>query len=111
MTLKRHCGDLAELKKEELLDFLEVVRNLESALKKAFGAVMFNWTCLMNNAYQAKIPQPHVHWHFKPRYDKKVKFAGLVFEDLEFGHHYSREEIKVSDIIQKKIIEKIKNNL
>ncbi len=112
VTLKRHCGDLAELKKEEILDFLELVKKLESAFKKAFNATMFNWTCLMNNAYQEKNPTPHVHWHFRPRYNHLVKFAGLVFEDKEFGHHYARNtERKISNEVQEKIIEEIKENL
>jgi diadenosine tetraphosphate (Ap4A) HIT family hydrolase len=112
VDLKRHCGDLADLKPDEQKDLFKVVKLLEGALRDAFGAVMFNWTCLMNNAYKAKIPKPHVHWHFRPRYDKKVKFAGLIFEDLEFAHHYSRErKLEVSSDVKKKIIEKISENL
>jgi len=112
VNLKRHCGDLADLKPDEQKDLFKVVKLLEGALRDAFGAVMFNWTCLMNNAYKAKIPKPHVHWHFRPRYDKKVKFAGMVFEDLEFAHHYGRErKLEVSSDVKKKIIEKISENL
>jgi diadenosine tetraphosphate (Ap4A) HIT family hydrolase len=112
VTLKRHAGDLADLSKDETLDFLNLVRKLENALRKAFNATMFNWACLMNNAYQEKKPEPHVHWHFKPRYREKVKFAGMIFEDPEFGHHYSRERrIEISEQIMKKIAEKIRENL
>jgi diadenosine tetraphosphate (Ap4A) HIT family hydrolase len=112
VNLKRHCGDLAELKKEELLDFLEVVKSLETASRKAFGAVMFNWTCLMNHAYKAKIPAPHVHWHFRPRYDRLIKFAGIAFKDPEFGHHYDRDRKQiVSSKIIIQIVKKIKENL
>jgi diadenosine tetraphosphate (Ap4A) HIT family hydrolase len=112
VNLKRHCGDLADLKPDEQKDLFKVVKLLEGALRDAFGAVMFNWTCLMNNAYKAKIPKPHVHWHFRPRYDKKVKFTGIVFEDLEFAHHYSRErKLEVSSDVKKKIIEMISENL
>jgi len=111
VTLKRHCGDLAELKQEEWLDFAEIIKRLESALKKSFKATMFNWTCLMNNAYQVDPPNPHVHWHFRPRYNHKVEFAGAIFEDPEFGHHYDRARTQeVSDRVKKKIIEKIKEN-
>lgn len=112
IVLKRHCGDLAELDDEEWLDFKEVVKRLESALKKSFNATMFNWTCLMNNAYQNNPPNPHVHWHFRPRYNHKVEFEGITFEDPDFRYHYDRtRDQKISDEIKRKIIEKIKENL
>ena len=112
VVLKRHCGDLAELKREEWLDFVELVRKLESALRKAFGATMFNWTCLMNNAYQHDPPNPHVHWHFRPRYDHEVKFAGEVFRDPDFGYHYDRKRTQmVSEEVKRKIIEEIRKYL
>jgi len=112
VVLKRHCGDLAELRPEEWSDFAELVKKLESALRKAFGATMFNWTCLMNNAYQHDPPNPHVHWHFRPRYDHEVKFAGVVFRDPGFGHHYDRMRVqRVSEDVKRKIIEEIKQNL
>ena len=111
VVLKRHCGDLAELTKEELLDFHEIAKKLESALKKSFNATMFNWTCLMNDSYKNIPPNPHVHWHFRPRYNHKVEFSGLTFEDKEFAHHYARGTAKeISEDIRKKIIEKIKDN-
>lgn len=112
VSLKRHCGDLAELNQEEVLDFIYLVKKLESAAKKAFNATMFNWTCLMNNAYQKKPYNPHVHWHFRPRYNHKVNFAGIVFEDAAFGHHYDKGNFQeVSDDVRRRIIEKIRQNL
>ena len=112
ITLKRHSGDLAELTDEEWLDFSELVKRLESALKKSFNATMFNWTCLMNNAYQNEPPNPHIHWHFRPRYNHKVEFAGLTFKDPEFGHHYDRaRKQEVSNDVKRKILEKIRENL
>ena len=112
IELKRHCGSLSKVTKEEWLDFTEVVKKLESALTKAFGATMFNWTCLMNNAYKNNPPNPHVHWHFRPRYNHEIKFAGLTFEDTEFGKHYSQKtKREVSEEVKKQIIKRIKENL
>lgn len=109
---KRHCEELSELKQEEWLDFADVVNKLEKALEKTFGATMFNWTCMMNDSYKSENPNPHVHWHFRPRYNHKVEFAGLIFEDSEFGHHYDRKRTQeVSDKIRKEIIQKIRNIL
>lgn len=52
----RNVGTLSDLTKDEWLDFAKLVKKIESSFKKAFGATMFNWTCLMNNAFQEKTP-------------------------------------------------------
>lgn len=112
VLLKRDCGDLAEVNREEFTDLLEnVIQKLEKACTEAFGAKMFNWACLMNNAYQEPDPKPQVHWHFRPRYDHPVEFAGETFEDPNFGHHYKRGDDfnrEVSPAVQRKIIEEIR---
>lgn len=112
VTLKRHCGDLAELTKEEQRNFFEVVKKLENAIRKAFGANLFNWTCLMNSSFKKKPWNPHVHWHVRPRYSKNVEFEGEIFEDKEFGSHYERKtDKKVSEQAIDEIINRIKVNL
>lgn len=114
VVLKRQCGDLAGLNQEEILDFAEVVKKLESALRKTFNATMFNWGCLMNNAYQETPADPQVHWHFRPRYDHPVEFAGQTFADPNFGHHYLRlpeDEYLASAGLLNQIGEEIKGNL
>ena len=112
IILKRHCDSLSKLKIEEIIDFLEVVKKLENTIKKSFNATMFNWSCLMNNAYKSNNPNPHIHWHLRPRYKEKVKFDNITFEDLEFAHHYDNKKVlKPSQIILNKIILKIKENL
>lgn len=114
LVLKRSCGDLAELKQEEILDFFDLVKKLEAALRKTFDATMFNWGCLMNDAYQETPPNPQVHWHFRPRYNHPVQFAGQTFTDPNFGHHYLREPkdayLAPSDLLQL-IATEIKKNL
>jgi len=97
---------LSDLAGDEWDDFSKVVKTLESTYKEALGATLFNWGCLMNDAYQNKPPNPHVHWHLRPRYEKPIKLFGLTFEDLEFGHHYARPEISYTAPreIQEKII-------
>ncbi len=112
VTLKRHCGSLSELTLEEWENFAVVVEQLEAACKKSLSAVMFNWTCLMNMAYQEKPPQPHVHWHFRPRYDHDVMILDTQFVDPEFGHHYSRDRKQiVNPKVSREIIAKIKAHL
>ncbi len=110
---KRHFGNMADITKEEVLDFLEVVKKLEGALRKAFRATMFNWMCLMNNFYQKENPNPHLHWHMKPRYREKVLFAGEIFDDGEFGHHYddSKDKAVESKDMRVAIVKEIQKNL
>ncbi|NCU37715.1 HIT family protein [Candidatus Saccharibacteria bacterium] len=94
VTLKKHKGDLADLTDSEWLEFADIVKTLEAAVRHAFGATLFNWVCLMNNAFQTEHAKPHIHWHFRPRYDHKVTFSGTVFSDPSFGHHYDRTHVK-----------------
>lgn len=108
IELKRNCGTLSQLTKEEWDDFHRVVKKLESLFKECFGATMFNWTCLLNNAYKSKNPKPQVHWHFRPRYNHPVEIAGITFMDNEFGHHYTKQR---EHIVSKKILKEIKKEI
>src|SRR5262245_66509632 len=72
VALKRHCGDLADLRQDELSEWLGVVAALEAALRTAFGATMFKWSCYMNFAYRMTPPDPHIHWSPDQRYRQPV---------------------------------------
>jgi len=110
VALKRHYGNLAGIKQEEWVDFGEIVQKLEFALKKAFNATMFNWESLMNVDYLQNLPDPHVHWHFIPRYCHSIEFDSLIFEDPDFGYMKHRPIREIPDEIREKIIDKIKKN-
>jgi diadenosine tetraphosphate (Ap4A) HIT family hydrolase len=54
----------------------------------------------MNSFYKESEPDPHLHIHVRPRYDKPVMLSGNTYFDSEFGHHYALkkdEEISVED--------------
>ena len=109
ILLKRDCGELSKVTSDELLDFHEnVVKKLESTFKKVFDATMFNWGCLMNNAYKKENPKPHVHWHLRPRYNHDVEFAGKKFQDPDFAHHYNRGR---KDFVSKELLKKISDEI
>jgi ATP adenylyltransferase len=110
IPLKRHYGNLSGLKEEEWLDLINIIKRLEFALKKAFNATMFNWGCLLNNFYRKENPDPHVHWHFIPRYDHKIEFDGLIFEDPHFGYMRPRASKNISNDVRIGIIQKIIEN-
>ena len=112
VVVKRNVGDLAKLSDGEWLDFAKLVKKYESALRKAFGATMFNWSCLMNNAFRNNPPDPHVHWHVRPRYSKPTVLEKMAFEDKEFGNHYARRTNReVPEEVFKKIVKIIQDNL
>lgn len=87
---------LPELTKEEQEDFFTLIKNLEDCFKKEFGATMFNYSCLMNNAYRDG-EVPHVHFHFRPRYDKSITILGKTFTDPNFGEHYISPSLSGSE--------------
>lgn len=112
VVLKRNCDAFSNIKEEEIIDFLNVVKKFEKALKKSFGAEMFNRTLLMNNTYKNNPPNPQVHWHVRPRYRNEVNFSGFKFKDPNFANHYNREAKRyIDEELSFKIIEKIKKNI
>lgn len=111
VVLKRHIGSLSELSEEEAVDFFQIAKELEKRLKIAFGATMFNWTCFMNDAYQEKPYNPHLHWHIRPRYDHAVELFGVKFSDPDFGKHYDRaRKDKVSESVFGQLVSSVREN-
>ena len=43
----------------------------------------------MNHFYKEAAPDPHLHIHVRPRYEKPVMLNGSTYTDSEFGHHYA----------------------
>ncbi len=78
---------LVDLTEEEQRDFFILIKKLEAFYKEEIGATMFNYSCLMNNAYRDG-ETPHVHFHFRPRYKDPVTILGYTFNDPNFGEHY-----------------------
>ena len=110
--LKRHSGDLADVTADELLEWLTVVRTLEHALRSAFGATMFNWSCYMNLSYRDKHPNPHIHWWAVPRYKHPVTVSEFVFEDPHFGSPYDHHRrLKLPSEIHHQIAAQIRQSL
>ena len=89
MVLKRHCDSLSELTDDEWDELRDLVCKVEACLKAVLGATLCNWSCLMNSFYKEAVPDPHLHIHVRPRYDKPVMLNGNTYNDDEFGHHYA----------------------
>lgn len=114
VILKGNAESLSALSREEFLDLKRVIDDMESALRKTFGATYFNWTCLMNDAYKVdplKI-RKELHLHLWPRYQTAVKFDGLVYIDETFGENYDKTKAKIlSESVLQNIRKEIAKNL
>lgn len=111
IALNRHHGTLTGLNSEEWEEFVQLVERMENAVKKAFHSTLVNWGCLMNSFYMENKPDPHLHWHFIPRYRNPVEFAGHTFEDPHFGYMRPRPPKKISEDVRVEIMSKIRKHM
>lgn len=108
VNLRRHTGKLSALHPQEIEDWLAVLKRLEISATAAFDATLFNWQCNLNFAYKEQHPDPHIHWHFMPRYGSKRTLFGYMFEDVDFGGLYKPRNyelppetlIKIAELLQ-----------
>lgn len=110
VTLREHKETLSDLDDIDWSDLHEVVRLLEGAIKRAFGANVVNWECLMNNAVMRGQPT-HVHWKVYPRYVGGASFDGEVFPDDKWPRHREGGKHIVDDILFARISGKLKDEL
>ena len=85
--LSSNKESLSDLTSEEWIELGALEKELERVCKKLFNTTMFNFTCLMNNAYRDN-ERPHVHFWFFPRYKNELKLFGKVFKDKHFGYNF-----------------------
>jgi len=78
---------LSNLEKDAWTELGLIEKELERVCKKVFGATMFNFCCLMNNAYRDN-EKPKVHYHFVPRYKEELKLFGKIYKDRHFGYNF-----------------------
>ncbi|MBQ9229288.1 MAG: HIT family protein [Eubacterium sp.] len=85
---REHLDRLSDTTVQDFMDLMMVVRLLEKAAESVFDATNFNWSCLMNDAFKETEFNPHLHLHFRPRYQDAVKVLDNSYVDGEFSHHY-----------------------
>ena len=110
ITLRQHKKTLSELDEADWTELHQVIRQIEQAVKEAFGADVCNWECLMNNAVKAGQPT-HVHWHLHPRYLAGATFAGEEFPDPKLPRHLESAVHMVSDEIFYEIMQALRSRL
>ena len=85
---------LNELTDEEWIELGKIEKELERVCKKVFGATMFNFCCLMNNAYRDN-EIPKVHYHFVPRYKEGIILFNKKYKDRHFGYNFWKWELNI----------------
>ena len=85
---------LSDLKPEEWVELGLIEKELERVCKKVFGATMFNFCCLMNNAYRDN-EKPMVHYHFVPRYKEPLLLFNKKYVDRHFGYNFCKWELNI----------------
>lgn len=78
--------NLSLLTTDEWIELGIIEKELERVCKKVFNATMFNFACLMNNAYKDN-EKPHVHFHFIPRYKDELIIFNKKYIDKHFGYN------------------------
>ena len=79
--------NLSDMTSEEWTELGKIEKELERVCKKLFNTTMFNFACLMNNAYRDN-EKPHVHFQFIPRYRDKVYLFNKTYIDKHFGFNF-----------------------
>ena len=110
ITLRQHKETLSELDEADWMELHQVIRQLEQAVKGAFGTDVCNWECLMNNAVKAG-QSTHVHWHLHPRYLADTIFAGEEFPDPKWSRHLGGAVYMVSDETFREIMQILRSRL
>lgn len=87
ISSKKNRTSLSELESSEWIELGEIEKTLETVCKNAFDATMYNFACLMNNAYKDKTT-PNVHFHFIPRYNHELNFFDKRYVDRHFGYNF-----------------------
>ena len=100
---------LGKLRSDEWQELGMLEKEMERVCQKVLNSTMFNFCCLMNNSYKDK-EKAHVHFHFVPRYKKRLKLFGKSYVDKHFGYNFWKwaldDEKRQKDIFSKE--EKIK---
>ena len=101
---KRHMEKFSEITPEEMKEFAIVVKDIESALQKAFHYDKINYQMLM-------MKDKHTHFHILPRYSSARHFAGIDWMDEDWPKATLKQKEPVHSKILEKVREEIKKNI
>lgn len=92
--LSSNKESLSDLSNDEWIELGILEKELERVCKKLFNSTMFNFACLMNNAYRDN-EKPHVHFQFIPRYNGERAILNKKYKDKHFGTIFVCDTISI----------------
>lgn len=97
--------DLTDATTEEREELFSILKQMRSALQKAFKPDWFNYAFLGNGTR-------HLHCHLVPRYASQRKFAGEVFRDVRWGKSYrTNHDLITPNVVLNQIVLEMKKCL
>lgn len=104
LSLKRECPAFSELKPEEFVDLGNIIKIIESSLKKTFGYDVINYLMLMMFDRQ-------VHYHIFPRYESSIIFKDEEWKDESWPAVPALMGDKVTEKKAQEIVDEVRNNI
>jgi len=102
---RENALDLTDATPEEQKELFKILKDLKSAIKKAFDNDWINYSFLGNSA-------KHLHCHVVPRYQSPRNFESKVFVDERWGNNWQlNESIETPIEILQAVKAKIRENL
>jgi diadenosine tetraphosphate (Ap4A) HIT family hydrolase len=102
LALNRECRNLSNLVAEEYVDLGNIIKVIETVLKKLFNYDVINYYLLMMFDKQ-------LHYHIIPRYERPIEFIGKIWNDSSFPKIPSLLGESLDKIYLDKIINIIKS--
>jgi diadenosine tetraphosphate (Ap4A) HIT family hydrolase len=110
VALKRDKRTLSGLKCEEWEDLVQLLEEWKKQCKPHLTPPSL-LGMPDEHFYLEDTLEPHLHWHFIPRYNHPVEFAGHKFEDPHFGYMRPRPPKEISEDVRNRIADKIREFL
>lgn len=82
-----HKEKLSDMTPEEWVELGLLEKELERVCNNVFKPTMYNFACLMNDAYKND-EKPHVHFWFVPRYKEEITLFNKKYKDIHFGYNF-----------------------
>ena len=82
-----HKERLSDMTPDEWQELGILEKKLERVCNKLLKPTMYNFACLMNDAYKNG-ETPHVHFWFFPRYKEEMNICNKKFKDIHFGYNF-----------------------
>lgn len=101
---KQHHERFSDVSPAEMIEFAQVVKDIEEALRRSFSYDKINWLMLM-------MKDRHTHFHIIPRYKTPRDFAGMKWVDTFEPNPLLQKHPETSPEILRRVKEKIASNL